>query len=91
MKKQIVLAWITSVVLAGFAETWTDPDTGYTWTYSKWISGGESVAEISNCSSKEGDVIIPSLVNGCHVVKVADAVFANSSSILDWIPVSTVE
>ena len=81
----------THILIAGFAvlsafavhaDTWTDPNTGYTWTY-RIIYGGEygSEAEIYNngsaaiSPSPTGTVTIPSTLGGKPVTSIGDSAF----------------
>ena len=71
--KKLLMA-LAFLPLMAAAETWFDPSTGYAWTYSindgKAIIGYEdhwSSAEPTISPSPEGDVIIPSAVNGVEV------------------------
>ena len=68
------------------ADTWTDPSTGYTWTYR--ING--ETAEIGNTfvgaavsPAPDGAVAIPSVLGGKPVAGIGDNAFLNCSGLTD--------
>ena len=78
-----VICVIVGVITAWgvHADTWTDPDTGYTWTYQ--ING--DTVEISRgiSPSPTGTVVIPSIIGGKIVTIIGDGAFDNCSSLTD--------
>ena len=82
-KKLFAIVIVTSAMLVAWAETWTDPETGYTWTYT--ISG--ETAEIDNdwvvaISPKPiGVVVIPSVLGGKPVTQIGARAFHNCSGL----------
>ena len=64
--KFLALLLIAAAILDAYADTWTDPETGYTWMYR--IS--DNTAEIYNNSfvaispEPNGVVAIPSVLGG---------------------------
>ncbi len=78
-KKLFAIVIVTSAMLVAWAETWTDPETGYTWTYT--VSSGEvslGGGTISSCAvptSTTGAITIPSSLNGFPVTSVGAAAF----------------
>ena len=83
-----LFALITISVSGGFefvrADTWTDPDTGYTWTYSSYgkaaqIYGGYNSAAIS---PKPTDAVtIPATLGGKPVTSIGDYAFSGCSGL----------
>jgi len=78
----LVLAFATAIPL--MADTWTDPDTGYTWMYR---INGETV-EIVNPSyyaaispSPNGNVAVPNTLGGMPVTCIGDSAFYNCSDL----------
>ena len=80
---------IISVVAMGmslstYADTWTDPDTGYTWTYS--INGSEAeIYSVTNSAAvspaPSGELIIPFELGGAPLTVVGDMAFYRCSGI----------
>ncbi len=60
--------------MATMAESWTDPETGYTWEYYYLEDG---TVAIGGNNWVEGDLIIPSTINGYSVVCLGDNAFYN--------------
>ena len=86
--KQIIIrsliACSAAVMVSGvaWADTWTDPDTGYTWTYR--INGDEleSEAEIYAISpNPTGAVTIPSALGGKPVTSIGYGAFSDCDSL----------
>ena len=85
MKKQIVMFFAAVMaVISAQAATWTDPDTGYTWTYT--VSGdtaqiykGNNAAAIS--PSPTGELTIPSQLNGKTVTNIGNYAFVGCSGL----------
>ena len=79
MKKRIgMFLAVAMAAVCAWADTWTDPDTGYTWTYR--VNGDE--AEIYNGSSSPaispsptGAVTIPSTLGGTPVTSIGASAF----------------
>ena len=77
-KKLMMMAAAAAAAFGAWAETWTDPDTGYTWTYR---IGGDT-AEIYKRSwspaispSPTGAVTIPSSLGGKPVTSIGSCAF----------------
>lgn len=64
----IITSVIACVVFDAFAYTWTDPDTGITWTYNEAYDniGGVTVVDVS--PKPTGTLSIPAKMDGNHVV-----------------------
>ena len=85
MTKKLMMMVVAALAAAfgAWAETWTDPDTGYTWTYS--ING--DTAEIYNSGSAAispkptGAVTIPSTLGGKPVTSIGGSVFSGCSGL----------
>ena len=71
------VVFIITTTLVAHADTWTDPETGCTWTYT--ISG--EAAEVSGVSPATGDITIPSTLGGCPVTGIGDGVFEGCSEL----------
>lgn len=80
MKKKLVtliLGGILSAAIPLWADTWTDPDTGYTWTCQRYVA----TAEIYNggnaaiSPSPIGAVAIPSTLGGKPVTSIGYVAF----------------
>ena len=78
----LALAFATAIPL--MADTWTDPDTGYTWMYR---INGETV-EVVNPSyyaaispSPNGNVAVPNTLGGMPVTCIGDSAFYNCSDL----------
>ncbi len=71
-RKLIAVLLAACAVLGARGNEWTDPETGYTWTYT--ISG--KAAEICGVSpSSTGTLMIPSKLGGKTVTRIGDNVF----------------
>ena len=89
MKKRIVMFFTAvMVVISAQANTWTDPDTGYTWTYT--VSGDTvQIGNGSYSSSNNGAVsplptdnlTIPSEINGKTVTGIGNFAFNGCSGL----------
>ena len=84
MKKRIALFLAAAMAaMCAQADTWADPDTGYTWTYQ--ING--DAAEIYNSGSAAispsptGAVTIPSTLGGKPVTSIGASAFYNCSGL----------
>ena len=72
MKKIFALAVAAMMAMVAFAYTWTDPDTGITWTYT--VSGGEASVGGGSWSSSS-EITIPSELGGCPVTSIGNYAF----------------
>ncbi len=71
-RKLIAVLLAACAALGARGNEWTDPETGYTWTYT--ISG--KAAEICGVSpSPAGTLMIPSKLGGKTVARIGDNVF----------------
>ena len=80
----LALAFVAAMPL--LADTWTDPDTGYTWTYqvngdTVEIYKGSYSAAIS--PSPENSVTIPSSLGGKPVTSIGYHAFYNCSGLMN--------
>ena len=84
--RKFLLSFLISAFtsLAIWADTWTDPNTGYTWTYRinsngaeiyKVFDNGLETAAISPMPS--GSVTIPNMLGSNPVIKIGNAAFRN--------------
>ena len=71
MKKALlVFAAAIGFATGAWAETWTDPDTGYTWAYYYTFSNRQ-ILEIDKVTpSPSGALTIPSKINGDYVESI---------------------
>ena len=64
-----------------WADTWTDPDTGYTWTYTisngEASMGGGSSDSTAIPTSTRGAINIPSTLGGYPVTRIGDYAFVH--------------
>ena len=88
MKKRIIIFLATAMaVICAQADTWTDPDTGYTWTYTvNWddtatIYNRQGKAAVS--PSPTGALTIPSQLNGKTVTRIDEGAFWGCSGLTD--------
>ena len=76
--KFIAVLLVTCVTFAVRADTWTDPDTGITWTYSVTngkasVGGGSSSPAVPRSIS--GVIEIPSAFGNCAVTSIGASAF----------------
>ena len=77
--KRIIAILTLMMSVNAWADTWTDPDTGMTWTYTTnncvaSVGGGNSsLPAISR--STTGIITIPSSLGGCSVTSIAPGAF----------------
>ena len=77
MKAKILFA-IALLSAGAWADEWTDPDTGYTWTY--YIDG--DMAEIADIlPSPTGAIAIPSVIDCTPVTSIGDSAFSGYSGL----------
>ena len=78
IQKKIV-AVMALTAFTAFADTWTDPETGITWTYT--VSSGKASVESGSRTSPAvsttttGALTIPSTINGYPVTRIGDGAF----------------
>ena len=75
--KLMMMAAAVAVAFGAWAETWTDPDTGYTWTYQ--ING--DTAKIYTVSPNPTAVTIPSTLGGKPVTSIGGSAFSGCSDL----------
>ncbi|MBP5227307.1 MAG: hypothetical protein J6Z49_04230 [Kiritimatiellae bacterium] len=80
----IVVGMFAMAAICAHADTWTDPDTGYTW---KYLINGDT-AEIYNGSSHAaiypkptGAVTIPASLGGKTVTSIGRSAFSGYSGL----------
>ena len=85
MKKLLMALTAAFAAITLMADTWTDPDTSYTWTYT--INGGR--AEIENGTSPaisplpSGDVTVPSTLGGKSVMTIGSYAFTGCTGLTE--------
>lgn len=72
--KTLLAAFLLTFSLAANALTWTDPNTGIKWTYTK-VNGTASIGGGKRSSpavptSQSGDLIVPEKINGLAVTQM---------------------
>ena len=72
--KTLLATLMLTVSLAAHALTWTDPNTGIKWTYTK-VNGTASIGGGKSSSpavptSQSGDLIVPEKINGLDVTQM---------------------
>ena len=81
MKRLMMLAVAALVALGAWADTWTDPDTGITWTYTvsdgKAILGGGSSSSTAVQRSTSGTLAIPAKLGRRPVTQIGSYAFYN--------------
>jgi len=75
--KKMLMTFALLPVLA-LADTWTDPDTGITWTYT--VSEGEASVFLIP-QNTIGAITTPSTLGGCPVTSIGSAAFGGCSSL----------
>ena len=84
--KRLLIASLVCLTTALFADTWTDPETGITWTYT--VTNG--VATIYNngtaaiATSTRGQVRIPSVLDGYPVTSIGEHAFDECLSVTSF-------
>ena len=89
--KSVSLALAMLAAFAGNADTWTDPETGYTWTYQIYYESTGTIASIYNNGSGKvaispkptGPVTIPSTLGGYPVRMIALEAFFGCSGMTE--------
>ena len=77
---------LLSVTISAFADTWKDPSTGITWTYTVLDDGtvalgGGTKTKPAVPASTTGNLTVPAQINGLDVTSVMPFVFYNCSKI----------
>ena len=86
MKKRIVMLFAAALAtVCTRADTWTDPGTGITWTYTvsggKASLGGGSSSSTAVPTSRTGALAIPPTVNGYPVTSIKSSAFSGCSGL----------
>ena len=68
----LVTAVVSLTMCLVYADTWTDPDTGYTWNYL--INGNTAEVSIS-ASTTAGAIMIPAILDGKTVTSIGERAF----------------
>jgi len=73
---------LLSVTLSAYADTWTDPETGITWTYTVLSDGTVALGGGTNNkqavqTSTTGSIVVPAQINGIDVTSVKAWAFYN--------------
>ena len=78
MKAVILFAAVAFVTGGTWADEWTDPDTGYTWTY-RIDADGAKIQKNSKSPAVSptptGDIIVPAVLGGKPVRRIGDGAF----------------
>ena len=79
MKKRIVIFFaVAMMAICAQAEEWTDPDTGYTWTYRVWYDTVEIYNHFWKAAvspAPTGALTIPSQLDGKTVTSIGGSAF----------------
>lgn len=86
MKKQIIMFFaVAMAAICSQAVTWTDPNTGYRWTYTVANGaasvGGGSWSSTAIPTSTSGAIAIPSELGGYPVTSIGDYAFYHCSGL----------
>ena len=78
--KTLLAALMLTVSLSTNALTWTDPDTGIKWTYTKLADGTASLGGGKTTSTAvpkntKGDLVVPEKINGLDVTEIKTYAF----------------
>ena len=77
MKRLSFLLICMICCITTMADNWTDPDTGYTWSYS--VNG--QIATIEKNKWATGDLVIPATINRYSVTSIGEAAFDRCSGL----------
>ena len=77
MKRLSFLLICMICCITTMADEWTDPDTGYTWSYT--VNG--QFATIEKNKWAKGDLVIPATINGYSVRSIGSSAFYNCSGL----------
>ena len=77
MKRLSFLLICMICCITTMADNWTDPDTGYTWSYS--VNG--QIATIGENKWATGDLVIPATINRYSVTSIGEGAFAACSGL----------
>ena len=82
--KTLLAAFLLTFSLAAHALTWTDPDTGIKWTYTKLADGTASLGTTTSSAipkSTTGNLIVPDTIAGLKVTEMKRLSFCGCSKI----------
>ena len=77
MKRLSFLLICMICCITTIADNWTDPDTGYTWSYS--VNG--QIATIEKNKWATGDLVIPATINRYSVTSIGEGAFVECSGL----------
>ena len=91
--KRILFALLATCSFSLFADTWTDPETGITWTYQ--ISAGSATIKNGYSSAipttTAGHLTIPATLGGCPVVHIGSCAFEYCEYLTSVVMPPTIE
>lgn len=90
MKKLLMTLVAVFATMAIMAATWTDPDTGYTWTYTT-TDGGAKIykfpGSVAVSPAPSGDLDVPATLGGNPVTAIGKNAFIGCTGLANvWLP-----
>ena len=93
MIRQLTFAVVALLVSVGFADTWLDESTGYTWTYEE-VEDGVSIhgnfLELAVDPEPSGVFTVPETINDKPVVEISWGAFAYCSDVVRFVLPNTL-